>query len=108
MRSVRDLPFHIDAVTVKNIAGKSCSLRLPVEPDPHQTVVDMIVVDLCVDQRVQLDRADLVAPEFALVRDMEDLVSVDLGIRAAHVTDDAAFAKRFNERGAVTDLVRAK
>ena len=76
-------------VVVEEVATDAGALSLPVEPDAHGGVVDVVAADRHVDGGVQLDARDLRARQLLHVVDVVDVVVLDRGEHAAHAADDA-------------------
>ena len=87
-------------VVVHQVLRDARALRLPVRPDPHCVVVDVVAAHDHVDRGVQLDAGDLGPAELHHVVDMMDMVVLNDREDAAHPSDDAALL-------AVVDIVAA-
>ena len=74
--------------------SRFCVMRvpwaLPVAPDAHGAVVDVVAAEDDVDRGVQLDAGDLGAAELHHVVDVVDVVVLNDGEHRAHAADDAA------------------
>ena len=77
-------------VVMKQILRDSCSLGLPVGPNAHRAVMDMVPAHDDINGRMHLDACDLRAAEFHHVVDMVDVVVFNNAEDAAHAPDDAA------------------
>ena len=88
-RSMRNLNHQIAAVFVIDVRAEPCSLCLPIKPSSKGTVVDIIVPDLHVDCRMELDSSNLIAEKFIACRNVENLVSVNLTEDASQMPDNS-------------------
>ena len=77
-------------VVVQQVLGDAGALGLPVAPDAHGAVVDVVAAEGDVDGGVHLDARDLGAAELHHVVDVVDVVVLDEREHAAHAADDAA------------------
>src|SRR5699024_3765727 len=77
-------------VVVQQVLGDAGALGLPVTPDAHGAVVDVIAAEGDVDGGVHLDARDLGAAELHHVVDVVDVVVLDEREHAADAADDAA------------------
>ena len=76
-------------VVVQQILRDARALRLPVAPDAHGAVMDVVAANHHVNRRVQLDARDFRAAELLHVVDVVDVVVLNHGIDRAHTSDDA-------------------
>ena len=74
---VGDFHHQIPVIFVINIAAHPGSLGLPVKPGSQCAVMDIIVVNLHVDCRVQLDSCDFMAVKFMLYRNIVDFIPMN-------------------------------
>ena len=77
-------------VVVQQVLGDAGALGLPVTPDAHGAVVDVVAAEDHVDGGVHLDAGDLGAAQLHHVVDVVDMVVLDHRENAAHAPDDAA------------------
>ena len=76
-------------VVVQQILRDARALRLPVAPDAHGAVVDVVAANHHINRRVQLDAGDFRAAKLLHVVDVVDVVVLNHGIDRAHTPDDA-------------------
>ena len=79
-------------VVVHQVLGEPGALGLPVGPDAHGAVVDVVPAEDHIDGGVELDAAHLGAGELLGVVDVVDVVVLDDGEHAAHSAHDAGLA----------------
>ncbi len=77
-------------VVVQKVLGDSRPLRLPVRPDAHRAVVDVVSADDNVDRRVHLDARNLGAAQLHHIVDVMDVVVLNDAEDTSHSADDAA------------------
>ena len=77
-------------VVVKQILRNPCALRLPVTPDAHRAVMNVVAPDDDIDRRVHFDPRDLRAAQLHHVIDMMNMVILDDAEYTAHAADDPA------------------
>ena len=75
-------------IVVEQVLADAGALRLPVGPDAHGAVMDVVPSHHHVDGRVQLDAGNLRAAQLLHVVDMMDMVILDQGEHRAHAAHD--------------------
>ena len=76
-------------IVVEQILGDPRSLGLPVAPDPHGAVVDMVSPEDHVNGCMQLDGGNLSAAQLHHVVDMMNVVILDNAEHTAHTPHDS-------------------
>ena len=87
-------------VIVEQVLRDPRTLRLPVGPDPHGAVMDIVSAHEHIDRGMKLDPCDLGTAKFHHIVDVMDMVVFDNREDPAHTADDAALF-------AVMDIVAA-
>ena len=77
-------------VVVEQVLGDAGTLGLPVAPNAHGAVVDVVAAVYHVDGGVHLDAGNLRAPQLHHVVDVVDVVVLNKGEHASHPADDAS------------------
>ena len=96
MRTMSYLKPKVLEVVVIHVVIQVNALRLPVKPRAHAAMVDIVMMDLCIDRRMKLDACDLIAEIFVFRADIVNFVVVDLAERAAEMSDDAVLSAIVN------------
>ena len=76
-------------IVVQEVAGNAGTLRLPVAPDAHGAMMDVVATESHVDGGVKLDAGDLGSAELLHVVDVVDMVVLNGAEDTAHAADDA-------------------
>ena len=74
----------------KQVLGNAGALRLPVTPDTHGAVMDVVAADSHVDGCVHLDAGNLGSALLHHVIDVMDVVVLNDAEYTAHTADDTA------------------
>ena len=77
-------------VVVKEILSDSCSLRLPVRPYSHDTIVNPVAPHGNVDGGMHLDAGDFCPAQFHHIVDVVDVIVFYYGEHSSHAPDDSA------------------
>ena len=77
-------------VVVEQVLGDAGTLGLPVAPNAHGAVVDVVAAVYHVDGGVHLDAGNLRAPQLHHVVDVVDVVVLNKGEHASHPADDTS------------------
>ena len=75
---------------MQQVLGKACTLNLPVAPDAHSAVVDMVSAHDHVDRSMHLDAGYLRTAKLHHIVDMVNMIVLNDTEHTAHTTDDAA------------------
>ena len=77
-------------VVMQQILRYACALCLPVAPDAHRAVVDVVAAHRHVDRCMHLDTCDLCSPLLHHIVDVVDMVVLNDTEYTTHTADDTA------------------
>ena len=75
---------------MQKVPADAGSLRFPVAPDAHCTVMDMVSPNNNIDSCVQFDTGDLCSSKLHHIVDVMDVIILNYAEDASHAADDAA------------------
>ena len=84
-----DFHHQITDIICEQIAAHAGSLLLPIKPDCQRAVMNIVVMDLRIDRRMELNSCNLISEKFVLRSDPEDLISINLAEYAAQVSHNS-------------------
>ena len=78
IRPVRYFHHQVTDIAAEQITAHPCALCLPVQPYAQRTVMNIIMMYLRIDRRVELDSRDLIPVELMLRGNLIDLVAINI------------------------------
>ena len=86
-----ELPCKLRTLVVmKKVLGNPCPLSLPITPDTHCAVVDVVSSHYNIDSCVHLDTCDLSSAKLHHIVDVMNVVVLDNAENTAHTSNDTA------------------